>query len=97
MSAELPFLAAGAITIAGGAIREKGWPKNTTKAIIGTVVLVLVASASNGTKIAPLVRAIGLLFCLSATIAAVKAVDRSKGVTVGSAVSAVTNLNIRKK
>lgn len=75
MNAEMPFLAAGAVTVAGGAIREKGWPPYTKKALIGTVALVIVASASNGTKVEPLVRAIGLLFFLSAVIAAVRYVN----------------------
>jgi hypothetical protein len=78
VNAELPFLAAGTVTIIGGAMKEKRWPSTSTTAIIGTVVLVLVASASNGTKLAPLVRAIGLLFLLAATMATVKVVQASK-------------------
>jgi peptidoglycan/LPS O-acetylase OafA/YrhL len=75
---EFPFLAAGAVTIVGGAIREKRWPSNSTKAIIGTVTLVIVASATGNTKVAPLVQAIGLLFLLAAVLATVKAVNKSK-------------------
>lgn len=78
MNPEFPFLAAGAVTIIGGAIKEKRWPSNSTKAIIGTVTLVLVASATGGTKVAPLVRAIGLLFLLAAVMATVKVVDKAK-------------------
>lgn len=74
----MPFLAAGAVTLVGGAMREKRWPSNSTKSIIGTVVLVLVASATTGSKIAPLVRAIGLLFLLAATMATVKVVTAAK-------------------
>lgn len=64
MRPELPFLAAGSIAIAGGFVREKAWPENGTKALIGTLVLVVVASATSGTAIAPLVRALGLLLLL---------------------------------
>jgi hypothetical protein len=72
MNPELPFLAAGGIAIVGGAIRDKKWPANTTKAIIGTVVLTVLASASSDTPFAPLVHAVGLLVLLVAVLAAVK-------------------------
>jgi len=75
---EVPYLFAGVVTIAGGAIKEKRWPSNSTKAIIGIVTLVLVASATTGTKIAPLVRAIGLLFLLAAVLSTVRIVSASK-------------------
>lgn len=78
MNPEMPFLAAGGIAIAGAAIKEKRWPSNSIKGIIGTVVLVLVASATKDTKIAPLVRAIGLLFLLAATLTTVRIVTDSK-------------------
>lgn len=79
MRPEMPFLAAGAVSIAGGAIAEKKWPKNTARSIIGTVVLVVVASATANTRVAPLVNAIGLLFLLASVISAVKAAQDSKG------------------
>jgi peptidoglycan/LPS O-acetylase OafA/YrhL len=78
MRPELPFLAAGAISLTGGAIAEKKWPSNSLTAVIGTVALVIIASASEGTKVAPLVRAIGLLLLLAAFMAAVKTVQDSK-------------------
>lgn len=70
MRPELPFLAAGGIAIAGGFVREKGWPENGTKALIGTLLLVIVASATSGTSFAPLVRAFGLLMLLMAIMTA---------------------------
>jgi hypothetical protein len=70
MRPELPYLAAGGVTIMGGAIAEKQWPSNTTKVLIGTTVLVVVASATADSKLAPLVHAFGLLVLLSATLAA---------------------------
>ena len=79
MRPELPYLAAGAATVIGGAIAEKGWPKNTVRSAIGTVVLVVVASATTGTRVAPLVHAIGLLLLLTAVMAAVKATQSKKG------------------
>lgn len=72
MHPELPFLAAGAVAIVGGVIREKHWPANGSKALIGTVALVVASSATTGTRIAPLVHAIGLLLLLTAVMAAVK-------------------------
>ena len=78
---ELPFLAAGGIAITGGAIAEKKWPSNGVKALIGTIVLVIVASASGGTRLAPLVHAVGLLLVLAAIMAAVKQINASKGST----------------
>jgi len=72
MRPEMPFLAAGAVSIVGGAIQQKHWPDNAGRAIIGTVVLVLVSSASANTRIAPLVQAIGMLLLLASIMAAVK-------------------------
>lgn len=69
---EIPYLAAGAVSIIGGAARDKQWPKDATRALIGTIAAVLLASASADTKLAPLVHAIGLLVLLAATMAAIK-------------------------
>lgn len=73
MRPELPFLASGAVAVIGGAIHEKKWPDNTVRSVIGTVVLVVVASATADTKVAPLVHAIGLLLLLTSIMAAVRA------------------------
>lgn len=78
MRPELPFLAAGAVVVIGATVREKHWPKDANGAIIGTVVLTLAASASAGSRIAPLVHAIGLLLLLTAVMAAVKHQKASK-------------------
>lgn len=78
MRPEMPFLAAGTIAIAGGAIREKQWPSEGAQAVIGTLILVIFASATANTRIAPLVRAIGLLLLLAATMATVNAVKSAK-------------------
>lgn len=78
MRPELPFLAAGAVAITGGAIREHKWPTNATGAVIGTVVLTLVASATAETKIAPLVHAIGLLLLLASVMAATTSIQKAK-------------------
>lgn len=72
MRPEMPYLAAGAVSLIGGAIRDKKWPSNANRAIIGTVATVLLASASADTPIAPLVHAIGLLVLLAAAMAAIK-------------------------
>lgn len=78
MRPELPYLAAGASTVIGGAIAEKKWPKDMVRSVIGTVVLVVVASATAGTRVAPLVHAIGLLLLMTAIMASVKRVNESK-------------------
>jgi dolichol kinase len=77
---EMPYLAAGAISIAGGAMAEKKWPKNATRSLIGTVVLVIVASATSETAIAPLVKAFGTLVLLIAVLAAGKYISDSRKV-----------------
>jgi dolichol kinase len=78
MRPELPFLAAGAVAITGGAIREHKWPSNASKAVIGTIALTLVASATSESRFAPLVHAVGLLLLLTAVMAAVSSVDKAK-------------------
>lgn len=78
MRPELPYLAAGAIAITGGAVKERKWPTNATTAIIGTVVLTVVASASANTRVAPLVHAVGLLLALTAVMATVTSVQNAK-------------------
>lgn len=81
MRPELPYLAAGGIAIAGGMAREKAWPAKGTGALIGTLALVVVASATSGSSFAPLVRAFGLLVLLVAIMTAVPAFQagRKKG------------------
>jgi peptidoglycan/LPS O-acetylase OafA/YrhL len=78
MRPEFPFLAAGATAIVGGAIREKQWPSEGAQAAIGTLVLVIFASATANSRIAPLVRALGLLLLLAAVMATVNAVNAAK-------------------
>lgn len=80
MRPEFPFLAAGTVALVGGAIAEKKWPENWSSVLIGTVVLVLIASATNDTKIAPLVRAIGMLLVITTIMAAVKKANDTKKV-----------------
>jgi len=71
MRPEMPYLAAGTVAIIGATVKEKSWPKNGARAIVGTVASVVIASASSDTPLAPLVRAIGLLILLVAVMAAV--------------------------
>ena len=75
---ELPYLAAGAVSIIGGARRSNGWPATGGKVIIATIVLTIVASATNNSKMAPLVHAFGLLLLLVAVMATVNAELASK-------------------
>lgn len=76
MHPELPFLAAGGVSIIGGAIRQKKWPDNTVRSIVGTLALVVVASATTNSKAAPLVHAVGLLLLLTSIMAAVRATQK---------------------
>lgn len=71
MRTELPYLAAGGVAIAGGMAEAKAWPPSGTRAVLATLVMVIVASATNNTAIAPLVRALGFLVLLGAIMAAV--------------------------
>lgn len=70
---ELPFLGAGALALVGGVRREGHLPHNATVSIVGTIVLVLATSATAGTKIAPLVRAIGVLLLVASVYGVVRA------------------------
>lgn len=79
MRPEFPYLAAGAVSLVGGAVAEHKWPADTAKAFIGTAVLTVIASATAETPVAPLVHAIGLLILLAAVMAAITRVQRSKG------------------
>lgn len=78
MRPEMPYLAAGGVSLIGGAVAAKGWPKQSLTAVIATIVLVIVASATSETRIAPLVRAIGLLLFLVAGMAATKQIAAAK-------------------
>lgn len=78
MRPEMPFLAAGGIAIAGGMAREKSWPKNGTRAALATLILVIVASATTDTPLAPLMRAFGLLAVLSAVLLTVPVMSKAQ-------------------
>jgi hypothetical protein len=70
---ELPYLAAGVVAMVGSVKRTGGAPSNMLPAVIATVVLVLVTSATTGSRIAPVVRAIGVLMLVGATYGTVRA------------------------
>lgn len=74
----MPFLAAGAIAVGTGVARDGKFPEEGLTAIMGTVALVIVASATANTQAAPLVRAIGLLLLMAAVMAAVNTLNRKK-------------------
>ena len=76
MRPEMPFIAAGAIALGTGVARDGRFPDEGVNAIMGTVGLMIVASATEGTSIAPLIRAIGLLLLLSSVMAAVNTFNR---------------------
>lgn len=70
---ELPFLAIGLVAVAGATIKNDEVPDLTLPAI-GTIGLVVAASASADTRYEPLVAAIGHLLLISVVIATVNAV-----------------------
>jgi hypothetical protein len=78
MRPELPFLGAGAVAIIGGTIKEGHFPSRGATAVLGTLTLTVVASATAESRIAPLVHAIGLLLLLAAIMATVNAVNAKK-------------------
>ena len=72
MNPEIPYLTAGAIAVIGGTAKAKHFPPpGITGAVFGTIILVVLASASTGTKMEPLVRAVGMLVLLVAVLATV--------------------------
>lgn len=78
MAPELPFLAAGAVALVGGARREGKFPANGIKALVATAILVLIASATANTSAAPLVRALGLITLLGAVFGAARTLSPAK-------------------
>ena len=78
MRPEMPYLAAGGVALAGGVAKSGGLPDNAMSSVVGTVALVIVASATTDTPIAPIVRAIGLLLLLAAVMASVPAFTSKK-------------------
>jgi len=80
MGPEAPFLAAGAVAIAGGVARDKAFPPEGMTAVVGTVFLVIIASATANTKAAPLVRAVGMLLLMAAIFSVAKYLPKPKKV-----------------
>lgn len=63
---EMPYLAAGAVSVIGGAVKEKAFPANGVLSITATIFLVIVVSMTSNTKVAPLMHAIGMLLLMGA-------------------------------
>lgn len=78
MRPELPYLTAGTIAIIGGMAREHSWPEEGHRAVLATLIMVVIASATSGTSIAPLVRAIGLLAVLGAVMKTVPVISKAQ-------------------
>jgi peptidoglycan/LPS O-acetylase OafA/YrhL len=78
MRPEFPFLAAGTVAIAGGMAREKAWPKKGSTAVLATIILVIVASATSSTSLAPLVKAIGMLALLGSVMSATPIIAKAQ-------------------
>jgi len=78
MRPELPYLTAGSIAIVGGMAKERSWPREGHKAVLATLIMVVIASTTSGTSIAPLVRAIGLLAVLGAVMKTVPIISKAQ-------------------
>jgi hypothetical protein len=78
MSAEFPVAAAGSVAIISGWAQQGGPPKNLGVAVIGTLVLVLIASMTKGTKVEPVFTGIAWLFLLAVLVRAVPAFNTTK-------------------
>lgn len=74
----MPYLAAGAVSVIGGAVKEKAFPANGVLGITATIFLVIVASMTTNTKIAPLVHAIGMLLLMGAVFATITNIQNAK-------------------
>lgn len=61
MRPELPFLAAGAVALVGAVLRDGKLPASLSRPAIGVAVLVILAAATQRTKVAPVVNAFGML------------------------------------
>ncbi len=61
MRPEMPWLAAGGVSLIGSIARDKAFPHNAFPSVIATAGIVIVAAASRGTKVESLVRAVGVL------------------------------------
>ena len=69
---ELPFIGAGVVALVGGIKREGKFPEKGVIAVVGTVLLILAASATANTRIAPAVHAFGILVLIGATFGTVR-------------------------
>jgi len=69
-------MAAGAIALTAGFAEQKRFPDNGYKVIGGTLALTVLASATKGSNIEPLVRAFALLMLLASVYAYVPAFKR---------------------
>lgn len=81
MNPEAAFLAAGVVAIAGGAAQERAWPKTGYRAVVATAILVLVASATSRTPLAPLMRAFGIVVLMAAVYGATLSITKGKAKT----------------
>lgn len=77
MRAELPYLASGGIIIIGATVRDGKLPE-LTGPLLGTITMVIFASALDDTKFAPAVRAFGILLLIGAVIAAGTAISHKR-------------------
>jgi len=69
---ELPFIGAGVVALIGGIKREGKFPEKGVIAVVGTVLLILVAAATANTRIAPAVHAIGILTLIGSVFGTVR-------------------------
>lgn len=75
-------LLAGGIALAGGFAKEGHWPDKGVEAVIGTLGLTLLASATQNSRIGPIVRAFAWLLLLVAVYSVVPALHHTVKQTV---------------
>ena len=73
VSTEILYILAGGVAIFGAVRRDGHWPAKGIQSVLATAVLVLIAAATNGTKLGPLVRAFGIVLLVAAGSAAIRA------------------------
>ena len=76
MGPEVPFIGATIVALVSAVRLEGRWPDGGIKTLVAAAVVVVIASASAGTSLAPLVRALGLATLMASVLAFGKSLPR---------------------
>lgn len=69
MGPELPFIGATIVALVSAVRLEGRWPDGGIKTLIAAAVVIVVASATHGTSLAPLARALGITTLIASILA----------------------------